>query len=45
MTTPFQNSLERFTKKIQNNTKRLENIIKEIDELKLGPGRVSEYKR
>ena len=32
MTTPLQNSLDRFTINIKDNTKRLENIVKENDD-------------
>ena len=32
MTTPLQNSLDRFTIKIKDNTKRLESIVNENDD-------------
>lgn len=35
MTIPLQNSLDRLTIQIKDNTKRLQTIIKETDDLKL----------
>ena len=43
--TSLQNSLDIFIIKVNDNTKRPENIIKETDDLKLGPRSLSGNKR